>query len=212
MLIDHIAWLFVNPFSGKAFLMHFIGRLTGPVMAVFLAEGYIHTRDVNKYTLRLAAFAVISWPCFSLMEYNAIGPHFGVIYTLLLSLIAIRICDSDQSIAVKAAAVLFICILSIYGDWPVFGVLYAVNAFVFYDRHVVRWVIHSVISLSVFLFFGFTTGGAGFHLGTLLTVPLLALFYNGESGSRKPFHKWFFYVFYPLHMLVLWLLKYVYLS
>lgn len=32
-------------------------------------------------------------------------------------------------------------------------------------------------------------------------VPLLMQF--GYNGSRKPIHKWFFYIFYPLHLLVL---------
>ena len=41
------------------------------------------------------------------------------------------------------------------------------------------------------------------QLGMFLFIPLLLL-YNGEPGSRHPFHKWFFYVFYPAHLLVLW--------
>ena len=42
-------------------------------------------------------------------------------------------------------------------------------------------------------------------LGLLLFLPFLFL-YNGERGSRNPFHKWFFYLFYPLHLLALGLL------
>ena len=33
--------------------------------------------------------------------------------------------------------------------------------------------------------------------------------YNGESGSRHPFHKWFFYGFYPAHLLILGLLRWM---
>ena len=60
MLIDHIAWAFVPLNSMPGQLMHFVGRLTGPTMAFFLAEGYIHTRDRKKYGLRLGLFALIS--------------------------------------------------------------------------------------------------------------------------------------------------------
>lgn len=42
-----------------------------------------------------------------------------------------------------------------------------------------------------------------FQLGIFLVIPLIQYCYNGEGGSKKPFHKWFFYVFYPLHLLVL---------
>ena len=45
MLIDHIAWGFVPLESVAGQVMHFIGRLTGPTMGYFLAEGYIHTRN-----------------------------------------------------------------------------------------------------------------------------------------------------------------------
>lgn len=61
MLIDHIAWGFVddiNPFLGSC--MHFVGRLTGPTMAYFVGEGYSYTKDVGKYQKRLALFALIS--------------------------------------------------------------------------------------------------------------------------------------------------------
>ena len=208
MLIDHIAWLFVSPYSEKAFWMHFIGRLAGPTMAVFITEGYINTHDVNKYTGRLALFALVSWPCFSLMEYNKIGFHFGVIFTLLLALIAVRICDTELSWTIKAASVVLLCVLSTFGDWSVFGVLFSVNAYIFYEKKTTRWIIHAAISMAVVIYYGFTEGGAGFQLGTLLVVPMFLFLYNGEGGSKKPFHKWFFYVFYPLHMLVLWFIKY----
>ena len=51
MLIDHIAWAFVPTASIPGQLMHFIGRLTAPTMAFFVAEGYIHTHNIKNYAL-----------------------------------------------------------------------------------------------------------------------------------------------------------------
>ena len=31
--------------------------------------------------------------------------------------------------------------------------------------------------------------------------------YNGKGGSKSAFNKWFFYVFYPLHLIILGILK-----
>ena len=57
MTIDHIAWLVFPGYSKPplALLMHLIGRMTCPIMCFFIAEGYYHTRDLNRYTLRATA-------------------------------------------------------------------------------------------------------------------------------------------------------------
>lgn len=62
MTVDHIAWLLFPGYAKGALpvVMHIIGRLTCPIMCYFIAEGYYHTRNINKYTFRLFLFAVIS--------------------------------------------------------------------------------------------------------------------------------------------------------
>ena len=214
MLVDHIAWLFVplDSFEGQA--MHFFGRLTGPTMAVFVAEGYRYTRDVNKYTIRLAVFALISWPCYSLMDYGKIVPAFGVIYTLFLALLAIRIYDSNLNYVLKVCLICVIFWLSRFGDWPYYDIAYALIAHIWHDDGRTRWTLHiSLSALDILLTVmmiqdnGWPAYYAAYEAGILL-VPLMFIFhYNGEGGSRHPFHKWFFYIFYPAHMLLLWFIK-----
>ena len=96
MFIDHIAWAFVPTASLLGQVMHFFGRLTGPTMAYFIAEGYRYTRNVKKYAVRLGIFTLLSWIPFVYFEYGtlpvvvrngtiiAFYPRFGVLYTLLL--------------------------------------------------------------------------------------------------------------------------------
>lgn len=53
MLIDHIAWAFVPLASWQGQIMHMIGRLTGPTMAYFIAEGlcaYTKRKEVCQET------------------------------------------------------------------------------------------------------------------------------------------------------------------
>ena len=45
MTIDHIAWLFVPSSSIAFYVLHIIGRLTAPIMAYFIAEGFFHTSN-----------------------------------------------------------------------------------------------------------------------------------------------------------------------
>ena len=60
MLLDHIAWTFLDFSTPTAQIFHIVGRTTAPVMCFFLAQGYEHTRSFKKYALRLFVFAVIS--------------------------------------------------------------------------------------------------------------------------------------------------------
>ena len=67
MLIDHSAVAFMPPDSALYFLMRTIGRLTAPILAFTLIEGFYHTRNRRKYISRMAVFAAISQPFYSLI-------------------------------------------------------------------------------------------------------------------------------------------------
>ena len=73
MLIDHIAWAFVPTYSVFGQIMHVIGRITASIMCFFVAEGYYYTKNVKKYVLRLAIFALISHVPFIFFETENIS-------------------------------------------------------------------------------------------------------------------------------------------
>ena len=218
MVIDHIAWSFVPMASVLGQVMHFIGRLTGPTMAFFLAEGYLHTRSVKRYALRLGLFALISWVPYSFYEKGYWpSAQFGVIYTLFLGLLAVWVYDKARIPRwAKRGAILALCGLSFFGDWPVFDVIWPVLLFKYRDDPERKWRSFFIIAaasallsvLEIVVFKGVSQAWTGlFQLGVLAVPPLLRYCYSGEPGSRKPFHKWFFYWFYPAHLLALWLLE-----
>lgn len=226
MLIDHIAWAFVPTRSVLGQVMHFIGRLTGPTMACFLAEGYLHTRNVKKYAGRLGIFALVSWVPFCLFEFQRLPigyspekgfwflPTFGVIYTLFLGLLAIWLWDKGKWPKwCKVLGIIGLCALSVLGDWGVSDVLYPLVLFSYRDQPKKKWFWFSVITLvgNTFVFVNALSKGVAIwtcYTWGVFMVPLLMQFcYNGQGGSRKPIHKWFFYIFYPLHLLVLGLLQ-----
>ena len=75
MTIDHITWM-IFPGYPKDFLpilLHIIGRITCPIMCYFIAEGYHYTKNVNKYTNRLFAFAFLSH-----FAYVFASMHFSI--------------------------------------------------------------------------------------------------------------------------------------
>ena len=56
-------------------MMHFVGRLTGPTMCFFIAEGYRKTRSFPRYLLRLGVFALISQLPFTYYSMGALGSY-----------------------------------------------------------------------------------------------------------------------------------------
>lgn len=222
MLIDHIAWGFVdavNPFLGAC--MHFIGRLTGPTMAYFVGEGYSYTKSVSSYQKRLALFALISWPAFVYFESGSLlleleNGHFmldptqSVIFTLFLGLTSIRIWESSKmNKPVKIICIILLCLLSCIGDWAFMNVLGCLFVHIYRNRPKAKW---TAFTLTFFIPNALLLIFADFHSvwfqsGVLLVPLMLGFLYNGQCGSKAKIHKWFFYLFYPAHLAILGLLK-----
>lgn len=214
MLLDHIAAGF-NSYLPEIVvqLFHLVGRLTGPTMAFFMAEGFMYTHSVDKYQKRLGIFALISWLPFIFFEIGVQGivkrPGMiimqSVLFTLFLGITALKIWVSEKyNKSQKIALIFVLCLLSLIGDWPVMDVLAPLFLYIYKDDKKKKYIaLCLVYSLNLVLVFV----DSWYHLG-ILFVPLIIKFcYNGQCGKRSPFHKWFFYVFYPLHLLILGILK-----
>lgn len=216
MLIDHIAWAFV-PFgsiAGQA--MHIIGRITAPIMCFMVAEGYHKMRDPIRYAKRLGLFAIISHVPFVYFETGRFNPihSTSVIFTLFLGLVALIIQDSQRfEPYVKSGLFIVICLVSMAGDWGGFAVIWIYYFSVFrYDRK--EQVKSFCIISAVMIIFCVIMDASMrrwyndlFQLGVFLAVPLL-MKYNGVRKGGKA-GKWFFYIFYPTHLAVLAVLRYI---
>lgn len=222
MLVDHIAWAFVPTGSPLGQIMHLIGRLTAPTMAFFIAEGYHYTRDFKKYALRLAIFALLSWVPFVFFETGKLPILFAdgrihidlanqsVIYTLFLGLTAIRLWDAQKPPKwLKIAGIIGICVISVIGDWMFMAVLWCLFFHIYRDDPRKKWTAFCIIgafSASV-MFLATPWYSQLFQLGVFLAPLLIGLGYNGEPGKKSGFNKWFFYIFYPAHMVIIGLIK-----
>lgn len=217
MLIDHIAWAFM-PFgsiAGQA--MHVIGRIAAPIMCFMVAEGYHKTRDPIRYAKRLGLFALISHIPFVYFETGSLDPIHttSVIFTLFLGLIALIIQGSPRfEPPVKSVIFLIICFVAMIGDWNAIAVIWIYYFCVFrYDRKA-QMKYFSIISAVMItlntvaaIFMGNSWYSNLFQAGVFLAVPLL-MNYNGVRKSGKG-GKWFFYIFYPTHLAVIAVLRYI---
>lgn len=209
MIADHVAWSFLPKESAWGFALHVVGRITAPIMCFFVAEGYFRTRDVRRYALRLAVFALISHVPYNLHKsagLEAWGTGTSVLYTLLLGLLALWAWDRLREPMLKFAAVAVACTLALPGDWSFVVVLWVVGFGAFrgdFRRQALAFLaVAALLWLPVVVAAMLGHYRGLYKFGVLLALPLLAL-YDGRRGSGGRFSKWVFYWFYPLHLAAL---------
>ena len=211
MFCDH----FGDVIFGSTTWLNFIGRVAFPIFCFQIVQGYIHTHDVKKYILRLSLFALISQVPFTLF-YRVVFDSFAinVIFTLLFGLFAILIYDKYNKFVGVCSFLLLATIAQAYQfDYGFFGVFII---FMFYLLRNKKIAISIVFILSVivkylvpviqngipfsYLFLG-NKYSMLMYSTCLSLIPIL--FFNGKKGKDA---KYLFYIFYPVHLLILALL------
>lgn len=211
MLIDHAAWLFVPNVGLLGQGMHFVGRITAPVMCFFISEGYHHTRNIKRYFGRMCIFAVISHFAYA---YCFSGGFFkpgieSMITTLTLCLLSVHVVNSPAiKNGFKFPIILLIAYFAEYCDWGSEAVIFTL-AFEFTrgsrKDQLIAYSMTAVLKIIPLIRVALSGNSLCqemiYQLGVFLLIPLLAL-YNGEKGGGK-YTKWVFYIFYPAHLLFL---------
>ena len=219
MLLDHISYVFSKVLQNYSwgfalcFVFRFFGRITAPVMCWFLVQGFVHTSSRKNYAIRLLIFTLVAQIPYSLVRTDvSIMAGLSVIYTLLVSFLMLCVLESKLEKFPKLVIVIVLIALSIFGDWAFFAPLMVLFFYYFRDDRKRLLIFYSLASallvitdVTLLIIQHYYWYQELWQLGMFLFIPLLLL-YNGEPGSRHPFHKWFFYVFYPAHLLVLWLI------
>lgn len=227
MTADHIAWLLFPGYPAEPLpiILHIIGRLTCPIMCFFIAEGYHYTHDVKKYTARLFVLAVIShfayvlasndfvdWHSFIPFYYGSVLNQTGVIWSLAWGLVMLRVAKDERlGMPVKVILTLLICAAALPADWSCIASLSIMSIGMNRGepKKQIAWCVLWVAVYAVVYFFAIDKIYGLIQLCAVLAVPLLFL-YNGKRG-RSPkinkFMKWLFYAYYPLHLLVIGIIR-----
>lgn len=228
MTVDHIAWAMFDgyPTALLPLVMHIIGRLTCPIMCYFIAEGYHYTRNINKYTFRLFAFAFVSHFAYifasnDFVDFKSFIPFYygnflnqtSVMWSLAWGLLMLRIADSKRIKSIyKVLLVILICIITLPSDWSCIAALciMAIGTNRGDFRKQMSWMIFYVALYSLVYFFAIDKAYGILQMGVVLSIPVIAM-YNGKRGKNpkiNKFMKWFFYIFYPAHLFVIGLVNY----
>lgn len=191
MLIDHIGYVLFPEIT----ILRVIGRISFPIFTYVLAEGFVYTRDVKKYLMRLGLFALLSEVPYDLATRGTIleFSHQNVFFTLFAAVLVLYLMSQAKNIIIQYGVVvagLLLCRL-LHTDYSSIGVLLVVVFYLLRERKVGRLLIAGLVFLGL-------TGGL--QLYALLALLLIAL-HNGEQGPKM---KAFFYLFYPAHLLILY--------
>lgn len=218
MIVDHAAWAFLPTNSIGAMLCHTFGRLTGPTMFYFLVEGYHHTRNLKKYIVRMAVFALISHLPYNIWtNYGKIaGPWSSVGTTLFCALIALLVLEKVKNPVLKWMIIILLAGLTFWSDWAVWGVIFVIGFGLFYGDRKKQWIAFGIINIVKIIYtYFFICGPNPYRLTPAIVGPVLVFvmfrFYDGTRGNSKfaKVSKWAFYIIYPLQFAVLGL---IYLS
>lgn len=222
MLCDHL-WATVIP--GNEWLTC-VGRLAFPIFAFLIAEGYFHTKSRKRYALRLLLFAVISEIPFNLMTggtlFNPLRQN--VLWTFLIGIGLMRLiqwaADSPRRVLrwlTVGVGVLLGCLIALFGmtDYMHFGVLTVLVFYLFRGRRwwcllgqlVCLWILN--VEMMGGMVYPLEFLGREWIIPQQGLAPLALLpiwLYRGRQGPYSKTLKYAYYIFYPAHLLILYLL------
>ena len=200
MLLDHAGRILFP----EAVWLTYVGRLAFPLFVFVLVEGAVHTKNSRRYALRIGLFAVLSEIPFDIAFY---GTFFwpgaqNIFLTLLIGLLCIEagqkiklhITDISNAalaqMAVFAAGAALSWLLRADYGWEGIAAIYIF--YMFRSSKVIK-------SLLILLLFGIMPANQWFGASAMILI----WFYNGEKGYSAKAVQWGFYLFYPVHLLLL---------
>ena len=219
MLLNHIAHIFLTPGTVLYEVFEDVGYFTAPVMCFFLVEGYGYTRSKTKYGWRLLLFAVISHIPFE------VAFHYGtlnMIYTLLCCFLILVAMEKIKSRGVQVVVCMLLTFATVNADWPLLAPIYTI---LFYRSkgNGKKTALSFMAAYAVFVpinminyMYGVPDNWVLYAIGhallsgvaILVAAVVILVFYNGKRARHgQNFSKWFFYIFYPAHLILLYLIK-----
>lgn len=211
MLIDHLAafYFYDDPWFRHAlfdvghkhvsvyFLMRAVGRIAFPIFAFLLVEGFQHTSNRKRYGLSLLLFALLSEIPWNLVHCGSLLYRSqNVLFTLLLGFLGMWAIERyrDESHRMAAALIgLLVASVLLRADYGCSGFGFIIMLYALRQHRLWQAVVGSCML-------------GGRWLAGLAFIPINM--YNGKRGFiTGPLAKYLFYVFYPLHLLIIYLLR-----
>lgn len=214
MVIDHFGLIFYP----RIVLFRIIGRLAFPIFAYMIAEGCTYTKKYLRYFLGMLILGVLCQIVYYIFDKSL---YMGILITFSFSILIIyamqflknTLFDNNEKIFMKIIAVILFCTIvtgvyiftkSFTIDYsfegclaPVFASLFRKpknnNSYIF-TKLDNKFIHIAMLGMSLIII---SLNSSSIQFYSLFALPLLLL-YSGKRGKHKM--KYFFYIFYPLHL------------
>jgi len=207
MVMDHLAYFLPHIFP---FWFRYIGRVVAPTFCYLMTVSLRHTRQRGRYITRLATAGLVMFAGNLALMYTLRGPSiFNNIFlslavgaALIVSVERISQQKENRPLHMLAIAGLIVACFFIEGS-----LLLPVTALIFYflrGNKPVMLVAYLLAGTGVVL----VTGMRDYQLLQAFAIIPIALYSGGKGGSAA-FSRWFFYLFYPLHIWALYIIRHL---
>lgn len=206
MLLDHIGAMFVP----NGYSLRIIGRIAFPIFCFLLAEGAYYTSNPKKYALRLAVGILLSELPFDLaFRERPTWQTQSVMVTLLLGFLSVEAIQATSHNLLKllAVAVGFCSAEFAHTDYGGYGVLLVV----LFSQSRGKWWLQTVlVAMFACLLYSPAVSVFGYRVPIEMFAVLAMIpigLYSGKKCSSSRAIQWAFYLFYPVHLAVLVLIR-----
>lgn len=186
MTIDHVGKFFFPQYL----IFRILGRIAFPLFAFQLSIGYQNTSNKKRYLLRLLIFALISQPILFLLTREI---TLNILFSFALGILTLSCLEKR-----KYYFILLILPFSLFCEYGPYGILMIVGFFVF--KKFWQQLPFFALNNLIYCLFGRVPFFQFYSLFSLLFIYKLNFF-------RVKLPKYFFYFYYPGHLLLIYLLK-----
>ena len=228
MVLDHIGYYFVSYISEATFdILRFLGRMSMPIFAFLIVQGFFNTNNLKKYIYRLfitaTSFQLVLFILGIINElyvdnyYIVINTYLNILYSFVLCLILLWLIDTKTivnnkfiNIIIKSVGMILILLIYHFIDMELgYRVLVTIVGFYFSEKMKRSGKSEELIAITMFMTLVLAVisdfDNLVFNLPSIISIIFISM-YNGERGKNNKLLKNIFYFIYPLHHTILYIL------
>ena len=213
MLVDHFGIIFFP----DVYIFRIIGRLSMPLFAYCIARGFYFSRQrgsVVKYFRNMAILAIVS----QVPYYMMCGEGYNIGFTWLCSLLLLVLVTTSRikaftKVMVVSSVTAILAALELSGvvsvDYGLGGILTPLLFYLLISKKLESFINYAIAILCGWGVFVLSSGSVTslaqiFSVGSAAVLPLAKRY---DGNVKLP--KWFFYGFYPVHIMILLIIRYI---